>query len=387
VTAATPILELRSVRGTGGGPEKTILLGTSQIDAARYPTTVCYLRDARDPVFEIDARAHTAGVEYIEVVERHSFDWRVWPALRQIVRHRRIRIVHAHDYKTDLLALLLSRVEGVTALATAHGWTGRSAREQWIYYPIDKRVLRRFSKVIAVSEQLRQDLLGAGLSPDRVVTLLNGIDHRMFRRDFSREPSIRARLGLRSQDVVLGAVGRLEPQKRFDILLDAFAQLSKSRPDLRLLIAGEGGLRDALQSQAARLGIEDTCRLLGLRSDIADLHHAFQLFVQSSDYEGTPNAVLEAMAMETPIVATGAGGTAEIARPGIEALIVPPSDTSALIAGIEQALGDHAGARDRAIRARQRIETRLSFEARMAALERIYDELASNGGTRSPAGV
>ena len=105
------VLELRSVWGTGGGPEKTILLSAARHDRRRFEVTVCYLRDRRDRVFRIGERARSMGVEYAEVVERHSFDPAIWPALRNLVRSRRIDVVHAHEYKTDLLALLLARFE------------------------------------------------------------------------------------------------------------------------------------------------------------------------------------------------------------------------------------------------------------------------------------
>ena len=102
----------------------------------------------------------------------------------------------------------------------------------------------------------------------------------------------------------------LEPQKRFDLLIDAFASLAATRPDLHVFVAGDGSTLPALRRQVAGLGeVGQRVHLLGHRADVDLLHHAFDVFVQSSDYEGTPNAVLEAMAFETPIVATRAGGT------------------------------------------------------------------------------
>ena len=171
------VLELRSVRGTGGGPEKTILLGAAQAGPG-VAVTVCYLRDARDPVFGIDRRASAAGVDYVEVRERHSLDPSIWRPLRDLVRDAAIDIVHAHEYKTDLLAWLLSRSTGAVPLATAHGWTGHSRRERLVYYPADKRVLRRFPVVVAVSSEVKADLVAHGCRPERVRVLLNGIDHR-----------------------------------------------------------------------------------------------------------------------------------------------------------------------------------------------------------------
>ena len=112
-----------------------------------------------------------------------------------------------------------------------------------------------------------------------------------------------------------------EQQKRFDLLLEAVASLRTARPGIRLVIAGDGSLRDRLERLAVRLGISDICQFLGHRVDVAALHDVFDVFVQSSDYEGTPNAVLEAMAMETALVATDVGGTSELAVPGVHALV------------------------------------------------------------------
>jgi glycosyltransferase involved in cell wall biosynthesis len=370
------VLELRSVRGTGGGPEKTILLGTERTDRARFAVTVCYLRDLRDSVFSIDERARRMPIDYVEVYERHSFDPRIWSTLVRLVRERLIDIVHSHDYKTDLLAWLLSRRTGVIPLSTAHGWSGYSARERYLYYPAGKRLLRRFPRVIAVSGRIRAELERHGVLPGRISVILNSIDPDAFRRDPARRQPVRAQLGLHPDDVVIGAVGRLEREKRFDLLIEAFAPLARERPEMRLVIVGAGSLRDELSALAGRLGIQNACLLLGHRLDIADLHQSFDLLVQSSETEGTPNAVLEAMAMGTPIVATDVGGTGELAAHNRHAVLVPRHDVPALREAMHLTLTDRPGAARRVAAARQRIETDLSFDARTRRLEAIYEELA-----------
>jgi len=226
-----------------------------------------------------------------------------------------------------------------------------------------------------VSSDARRELVERGAKPENVSVILNGIDHTMFCRDRSREHQVRQELGFRASDFVIGAVGRVEPQKRFDLLLDAFASLLKAQPQLKLVIVGDGSLLGELRAQVEHLMIHDACRLIGNRTDVADLHHAFDLFVQSSDYEGTSNAVLEAMAFETPIVATDAGGTAEIVRHGIDGLIVARGGSGVLAEAIAASISDSAAARTRANSARRRVETDLSFEARMSAVEAIYVEL------------
>lgn len=372
------MLELRSVRGTGGGPEKTILAG-ARLAAPDIAVTVCYLRDERDAVFAVDRRAAAEGVDYVELTERHSFDVSIWRGLRTLVRDRAIDVVHAHEYKTDLLAWMLGRAEDVVPLATAHGWTGHSGREHWLYYPADKRVLARYPRVVAVSSQIKAELVAHGGRAERIDVLLNGIDHVTFHRAPARVPEARARFGIEPGQVVIGAVGRLEPQKRFDLLVEAFAKVAGRHPNARLLIAGDGSLRSALQDRIERSGLSQACRLLGHVDDMVGLHHALDLMVQSSDYEGTPNVVLEAMALETPVVATDVGGTAELAADGRDALIVPAGDLAALTSAMDEMLSKPDAARERAVAARRRVEEQLSFQGRLRRLETIYRELAATG--------
>jgi len=189
---------------------------------------------------------------------------------------------------------------------------------------------------------------------------------------------VRQEFGYAPDDIVIGAVGRLESEKRFDLLIDAFAVVLQRQPRARLAIVGEGTCRPLLEAQMSRLGVTATCRLLGHHDDVIKVQHAFDLLVQSSIREGTPNAVLEAMALETPIVATNVGGTAELVTHGAHGLLVPPGSAGPLVEAIETALADRGASAVRAAAARLRIETELSFERRIQKVESIYAMLAAN---------
>ena len=374
------VLELRSVRGTGGGPDKTILEGAAAHDRSRFAVTVCYVRDERDGAFTIDLRARNLGVDYVELRERHSFDHRIWHQLLSLVRARGTQIVHGHDYKTNLLAYLVARRTSAVPLATCHNWSGQTPRERYIYYPAERALLTRFPRVIAVSSTVRNRLIESGLAPARTALLLNGVDTTTFRRDAARRERVRQQLGVADDVMVIGAVGRLEREKRFDLLLRAFAQVHRDWRATLLVVAGGGGLRTELEATAGQLGIAACCRFLGHRTDIADLQDAFDMFVQSSEREGAPNAVLEAMAMETPVVATNVGGTREIAFPGLHGLLVPSHDIEALAVGMRRVLADPAAAWRRAVAAREWVERELSFAGRIGRLERIYEDLIVSHG-------
>jgi glycosyltransferase involved in cell wall biosynthesis len=236
-------------------------------------------------------------------------------------------------------------------------------------------MLAWFPRVIAVSSSVRDELLRAGSKANRVTVVLNGINPQAFVRDQARVTAVRRAYGFADDDIVIGAVGRLDFEKRFDLLIRAVARVRTRWPLARLVIAGEGKWRPHLEAEIARLGVGSWCRLLGLQRDINTLHHAFDLFVQSSIREGTSNAVLEAMALETPVVATDAGGTAELVVDGVHGLILPIGSEASLVDAISRALSDRPATAARARAARIRVETELSFARRMARVDAICQKL------------
>jgi glycosyltransferase involved in cell wall biosynthesis len=124
-----------------------------------------------------------------------------------------------------------------------------------------------------------------------------------------------------------------------------------------------------------RLDLEANCKMLGHRADMRNLYHAFDMFVQSSDYEGTPTVLVEAMACRLPIVATDVGGTTQLVRPDVDALIVPRRDPEKLAAAIVRTMTDKSGTAERVAAGRQRVETDLSFRTRLTRLQSIYEEV------------
>jgi glycosyltransferase involved in cell wall biosynthesis len=371
------ILDLIGVDGPGGGADAIVLRTAAQAHAYRFRTTVCCLHSNKDAAYDLDCRAAALGIDFCDIAERSRLDRRVLPTLREIVRDRGITIVHAHGYKAAFYARRLARLAAVIPMSTSHGWTGHHWRERFAYYPLDKMVIRTFPLAIAVSSQIRNELIRWGCHPERVHVVLNGIDPTEFRRHPDVTEQVRNSFGAHPGDIVLGAVGRLEPQKRFDLLLEAVARLLPSRPSLRLFVAGDGSLRQSLDLQIQRLGLASCCRFLGHCNDIKRLYQGFDVLVQSSDYEGTPTVVVEAMSLEVPVVATDAGGTHELIDDGVHGLIVPLRDPAALARAIERTLDDREATTKRVAAARRRIEDYLSFDVRMQKLEQIYCELAS----------
>src|SRR5205814_1768488 len=176
-----------------------------------------------------------------------------------------------------------------------------------LYYAIDRWTLPRYEHVITVSRDLFQICRALRISPERLHLIENAIDTEEFRR-VCRPEELPSRAQVPRGRLVIGAVGRLSEEKGFDLLIRVVEQLVKEGYDLELWIAGEGSERERLEMQIARTGFGSRFRILGFQEDARNLFQAFDIFCLSSLREGLPNVVIEAMAMEVPVVATRRGG-------------------------------------------------------------------------------
>ncbi len=369
------ILTIMSVTGPGGGAEEIVLRTASRIDPQRFAMSICVIRDVVDEQFSFTDRARSLGIDIHEICQRGVLDREVGKQLTQIVEQLQPRIIHAHGYKPVFHTWRLLRKRNFLPIATLHGWTGHTPLERFFYYPAERRILRSFPRIVAVSEDLRDTYLRSGGKAEQVTVLLNGVDPEDFEPAPGLREKLREQLGIQPGQIALCGVGRVEPQKRFDVLAETLALLKPDHPELRLFICGTGSKDQEIRECIERLGLTNECTMLGHRGDMRDLYHAFDLFVQSSDYEGTPTVLVEAMACRLPIVATDVGGTTQLVRPGTDALIVPPREPQQLADAIVRAITDKQETAERIDAARKRVETDLSFRTRLDRLQEIYGEL------------
>jgi glycosyltransferase involved in cell wall biosynthesis len=205
-----------------------------------------------------------------------------------------------------------------------------------------RSLIPRVDRFVCVSEDARPGFLRAGVPPAKLVVVRNGIRHREPRRG---RAAVRSGLGLGARDRVVLTVGRLAEQKGHRSLCRAVPAILERVPNARFLWAGDGPLEGELRALACRLGVDETVRFLGRRDDVPDLLGAADLFVLPSLFEGLPLAVLEAMAAGLPVVATRAGGTAEVVDDGVTGHLVPAGDVAALADAVADLLRHPARAR------------------------------------------
>ena len=367
------ILETRVVKGSGGGPDKTILNSPRFLTRAGYRALCAYLHPPGDPGFEqLRLKAERWGAPLLSIPDRGFWDWKVVPLLLNVCRRERVTIWHGHDYKTNLLGLVLRRFHRMRLITTVHGWVHHTSRTP-LYYAIDRWCLPRYERVICVSDDLRQRSLACGVPPERCLLIENAIDTEEFRRR-RRSPAAKRELGLPTDGFLIGAVGRLSPEKGFDVLLRALARLLATGANAALLLLGEGEQRPELETLAVELGCRDRVHLVGFQTETRRYFEAMDAYALSSLREGLPNVVLEALAMEVPLVATRIAGVPLVIEDGRNGLLIEPGSVEQLAAGLERLMD--AELRERLRRqGRRTVEERYSFHARMDKMAAVLHDL------------
>jgi glycosyltransferase involved in cell wall biosynthesis len=385
------VLDLRDTHEIGG-PGKTILETYRAIDHSRFDVQLGLFRspeDHSDTPFLTAARE--IGMPIHEVRAHGPYDPRLAWRLAGLVRDQGFDIVHPHEGSSDIVTYAMLAIHRVPIVTTAHGFIGNSAKQRFMVW-LDKRVMRGFDRVIAVSGKMQRDLIAAGVPASKVTLLHNAIVLEKYRRS-SETGALDAVVGRTVPRPALVCIGRLSPEKGHADLVDALTKVAATGRRITAVFAGDGPSRTDLTARIAAAGLQDWIHLPGYVQQPARLLQDADLMVLPSHTEGLPNAALEAFAMEVPVLATRVGGTPEVVTDGETGRLVPPHSPESLAAGIISFLDDPATWRGFTQQARRVVETRFDFKTRTAKLEAIYDDMmhahAAHGQqlTRSTAGV
>ena len=372
------VLHVRTLRGSGGGPDKTILHGAAYFNDSPYRLAAAYLHPPGDPGFaQLQRRAAGLGCPIFGLADSGPLDLKMVVSLLRLCRRLGVAIWHAHDYKSNLLGLLLRPFQPMLLVSTVHGWV-LSTRRTPLYYAVDRWCLQRYDRVISVAAQLDREVERLGVPAERRSCLPNGVDSQAFqRRAPARLAPLRRHFNVPDTRLVVGGVGRLSEEKGFDVLIEASARLYRAGLDLEVWVAGEGPAGPNLRRLAERRGLGDRLRLIGYQPDPVTVFEALDVFVLSSRREGLPNVLLEALAMEVPVVATNVGGVAELIVDDHTGLLCPAGDDPTLGRMLGRLLADPALRARLAAAGRARVVQEFNFASRMAAEREIYQALRS----------
>jgi glycosyltransferase involved in cell wall biosynthesis/ribosomal protein S18 acetylase RimI-like enzyme len=290
--------------------------------------------------------------------------WDLWGLLRlcRFLRRERYDIVHTHTSKGGFIGRLAAWLAGVPVIVhTVHGFAFHEhspAVTRRVYTALERLAQGWCHRIVSVSEFHARWALELGIcSREKIQAIPNGLTPQDRSSPCDRA-GVRRRLGIGEDEVLILSPARLAPDKGLAYLIEAAAMLRRCVPKYRVLIAGDGPIRDGLEHLTRVLNVSDSVSFLGFRDDIGDLMDACDLVVLPSFREGLSMSLLEAMAAGKPIVATSIGSNRELTSQGDVARLVPPADSWALAAAI------HSLARDPARRARLAAEARSLFAAR-----------------------
>lgn len=364
---------------TAGGAERALISLIGALPSERFnPELLTFRYDSSIDLF----RNLPCPLHVLPLLR--TYDWTALKAafeLRRLIQHSHIDIVHTFHESSDLWGGMVAKWAGVPVLISSRRDMGflRGRKHKLAY----RFIAKRFDKVLAVSERVRQQCIVAErLASNQVTTVYNGI--RLADVDSVRSNrTCRSTLGIPPDRAVVTTVGNVRNIKGFDVLIQAAHLVCKQHPNVMFLLVGEPSDRGCaanLRELVTNLGLSDNLRFMGSRNDVLAILKASDVFCLPSRSEGFSNALIEAMACRLPCVATDVGGNGEAITSGINGFLVPSESPQALAAGVLEFLTAPENGRLMGCAARRTIEERFTFEAMISRVISLYDDLTQAAG-------
>ena len=355
-----------------GGAERVAVHIVSGLNRQRFEPLVISFADRAN--CDLDHLLDQAGVEVRYLGKRAGFDYRVYRRLDSVLRKCQPDVIHTHlqVLRYALPSMLLLR--RVSFVHTVHNLAEREIEPQ-------ARLIHRCAfhhgvVPIAVADEVAVSLQRLyGIPVCRVIP--NCIPTGLYAHPRTPRDEWRAREGFHPDDILFVCVARFAPQKNHALLLKAFAQGPASNRQAHLVLVGEGALRARLEEQARSLGLSGQVHFLGLRSDIPDVLGAMDVFALSSDYEGNPLSILEAMASGLPIVSTAVGGVPQLFESGREGLLVKPGDLEGFTGTMNTLLDNRSVRKSLGMAAARRAKRNFDVSTMVREYQEVYEHLVA----------
>ncbi|MDR1959670.1 MAG: glycosyltransferase family 4 protein [Planctomycetaceae bacterium] len=359
-----------------GGPERQ-MIGLADSLAETAPEIRHYLTSfpehgASCPFLEKIAES---GHQSIELHYDFPKILKASKELRHVIQEKKIDLILANGYNARFISLLAARRLPCKIVGVSRGWTS----EDWkmaLKTRLDYWMHKKMDHVVAVSEGQAEKIRKIGVPKNRITVIRNAIQTKRF--DKIPDPKNREKLEKMfptKPTFLLGAAGRFSPEKGYDILLEAVSYLKNESFSVGLVLFGDGFLKNALEKMVARIKIENMIKIPGFVENLDELLPHFDIFVQSSHSEGLPNVLLEAMAVETAVVATDVGGTAEVVENNVTGVIVPPNNAQELANQIRYLLSQPDKLPLMGKAGRKRVENLFSFRKQAELYLTVFEKI------------
>ena len=306
--------------------------------------------------------------------------------LTAFLRKNPYHIVHTHNSKAGFLGRLAAKLVGVPVIVhTVHGFAFHDQEPLWrqmLFRNLERLASRWSDRMIFISQPLIDWALKDHIvGEDKITKIYSGIQLDKFHPVKSEEKDqIRSKWSIKKEEAVVGIVSKLWEGKGHTVLIEAFKLLKEKIKDAKLVIVGEGYLYDELFRRVGNNGLRDSVLFTGFQMDVSEIIATFDVAVLPSFFEGMGRVILEAMAMEKPIVASRVGGIPDLIDQGINGLLVRPGDARELADALERVLSDNGLAKRLGREGRKRIKDQFSADVMVRSIEKLYRELLARKG-------
>jgi glycosyltransferase involved in cell wall biosynthesis len=356
------------------GAEAVILNVSRTLNQGPHSSVLGVFSNSANPNLQLHEVANKQGIESHLIACKGQVDPSVFASIRDLAARTKADIVHAHGYKADIYTYFALRAASTPLVSTCHTWYDNN-RLVTLYGWADRLILRNYAAVVAVSDEVKERLLEAGVRKDKVHLVRNGIDLLPFD---NAVPSLKDS-SLPDHPPIVGLIGRLSIEKGVDIFLHAAARVLAEFPSATFVVVGEGPDRDKLESLIDELKIRKNVTMLGRRDDMPSVYASLDIMVSASRQEGLPMAILEGMASGLPLVATAVGAVPTVVFDGRTGVLVPPEDPQLLASAIVKLLRDSTKRKRLGAAARKLIEDGFSAARMTDDYLRVYEAAASQG--------
>jgi len=378
--AATPVIQqrikvLHIIKSLGRGGAETLLPETlAQHNQELFEFHYIYFLPWKNQMVE-QIKNEGGKINCFEA--RNNFQiFRKVGKLVEYVKANGIQVIHCHLPWAGIAGRIAGRLTGVPVVYTEHN---KWERYHKLTYYINKWSFGLQKTVIAVSDDVAQSIKKHYTkSAPEVKVVLNGTNTQKFSRQVRQDKDIRAELGIPTDAIVFGIACVFRVQKRLETWLDIAAQLHNQFPNLHFIIAGDGPLKEVVHSKAASLSMPQNIHFVGMQPEIRPYLKAMDIFMMSSEFEGLPIALLEAMSMECMPASTAAGGIPELVNNGENGVLVPVDQPMQLVDALKSYLADASKIKTAAKAARKTVEESFGMNQMVEQIEAIYLDLINN---------
>lgn len=334
-----------------GGAQENTILSCEGLRARGHDVTLIS-GPTVGPEGSLVERARRGGYEFVEIPEliRAVNPWHDWRALRRLVREFRARkpdVVHTHSSKAGIIARRAAYVAGVPRIIhTIHGMSFNRT-QPWavrrLYAWLERRAARYSHAILTVADAMIEQSVAAGVCPrEKMHTVYSGMEVERFDPANHSRTATRAAWGVADDEIVVGTVARLFRKKGYEQLIPVMAEAVKANPRLRFVWIGDGAQRPDYEAELERLGLRERTILTGLvpPAQIPELLAGCDILAHTSQWEGLPRAVVQALLMRVPAVAFAIDGTPEVVLPDKTGYLASLNDLSAFVSALTRLAGD-----------------------------------------------